>query len=387
MSWTRPAELRAQVQKLWDRGELLAAGEAAFPRRLVLKGPGSDELAQRFDAVRAWIAELQAMPYCRIELRQVAHRVLGANAVPQTAWIDSLDMALAWIGKRREAERYRALCAATAARQPALLSWLARRPLRALELADAWPLLLEVVEWMLKNPRCGLYPRQIDIPGVHSKFIEAHRGTLGELLELVFPAQAIHAAASGASQFNLRYGLRDKPARVRFRVLDDALGILPGTRLADIALDAASFAALAPPARQVFITENEINFLAFPAVPESLVIFGAGYGWDALAQARWLERCVLRYWGDIDTHGYAILDQLRSHFPHTQSLLMDRATLMAHQAAWGRESAPVRHDLPRLSADERALYDELRDNRIQPDLRLEQERIGYGWLEQALRKR
>ena len=100
---------------------------------------------------------------------------------------------------------------------------------------------------------------------------------------------------------------------------------------------------------------------------------------------RWLERCVLRYWGDIDTHGYAILDQLRSRFPHTQSLLMDRATLMAHQAAWGRESAPVRHDLPRLSADERALYDELRDNRIQPDLRLEQERIGYGWLEQALR--
>lgn len=387
MNWTRPADLRAQVQKLWDKGELLAAGEAAFPHRLVLKGPSSDELAQRFDSVRAWIAELQAMPYCRIELRQVAHRVLGANAVPQMAWVDSLDLALAWIGKRREAERYRSLCAATAARRPALLPWLGRRPLRALELAEAWPQLLDVVDWACAHPRCGLYLRQIDIPGVHSKFIEGHRGTLGELLELALPAQAINPEASGAGQFNLRYGFRDKPARIRFRVLDDALAILPGTRQADIALDAASFAALAPPARQVFITENEINFLAFPPVPESLVVFGAGYGWDALAQTRWLERCALRYWGDIDTHGFAILDQLRSRFPHVASLLMDRATLMAHQGAWGTEADQVGHDLPRLDAAERMLYDDLRDNRIQPGLRLEQERIGYAWLEQALLER
>lgn len=385
MSWTRPADLRAQVQKLWDRGELLAGGGTAYPRRLVLKGPSSDELAQRFDSVRSWIAELQAMPYCRIELRQFTHRVLGANSVPQTAWIDSPEMALAWIGKRREAERYLALCAATAQRLPALQAWQARRPLRALELADAWPQLLDVVQWVCDHPRCGLYLRQIDIPGVHSKFIEAHRGTLGELLELALPASAIDMAAAGAPRFHERYGFRDKPARIRFRVLDDSLAILPGTRHADITLDAASFAALAPPARQVFITENEINFLAFPPVEGSLVIFGAGYGWDALAQARWLAHCVLRYWGDIDTHGFAILDQLRSRFPHAASLLMDRATLLAHQDAWGREPDPVRHDLTRLNADEGMLYDDLRDNRIQPGLRLEQERIGYGWLEQALR--
>ena len=33
--------------------------------------------------------------------------------------------------------------------------------------------------------------------------------------------------------------------------------------------------------RRVFITENEINFLAFPRMKEAIVIFGAGYGWDA----------------------------------------------------------------------------------------------------------
>ncbi|HSH27532.1 MAG TPA: DUF3322 domain-containing protein, partial [Wenzhouxiangella sp.] len=55
MSWTTPADVRAQVQKLWNRGLLpaqLVGGEELFPRRINLKGPGSKELAERFDEVR-----------------------------------------------------------------------------------------------------------------------------------------------------------------------------------------------------------------------------------------------------------------------------------------------------------------------------------------------
>ena len=62
MNWTTPAGLRAQVQKLWDKGQLLAClidDEGLFPLRLTLKGPGSAELSERFDEVRAWIAALQ----------------------------------------------------------------------------------------------------------------------------------------------------------------------------------------------------------------------------------------------------------------------------------------------------------------------------------------
>jgi hypothetical protein len=114
------------------------------------------------------------------------------------------------------------------------------------------------------------------------------------------------------------------------------------------------------------------------------VVFGAGYGWDALARAEWLTRCIVHYWGDIDTHGFAILDQLRARFDHVASFLMDRDTLMAHEAHWNHEQDPARHDLPRLTASESALYDELRDNRIRENLRLEQERIGYHWLTGAL---
>ena len=38
----------------------------------------------------------------------------------------------------------------------------------------------------------------------------------------------------------------------------------------------------------------------------------------------------------------------------------------------------------RLTAAERALYDDLRDVRIGRNLRLEQERIGFGWVASAL---
>jgi hypothetical protein len=273
------------------------------------------------------------------------------------------------------------------ARQPLLEPWLIRRPLRALELADVFNRLLDVAAWVQAHPRSGIYLRQVDLPGVHTKFIEAHRGVLAEWLDLLLPSEAVDSARTGLNQFAARYGFRDKPARIRFRVLDDGLGLLPGAHRPDITLDAESFAALDIPVRRVFITENETNFLAFPSVADSLVVFGSGYGWDALAKAQWLGRCPVHYWGDIDTHGFAILDRLRGHFPHVASLLMDRATLMAHQAYWGREDAPVTHDLSRLTPEEGALFDDLRDNRIGPSLRLEQEMIGFTFVEAALRDR
>lgn len=387
MSWTRPTDLRAQLQKLWDRGELLASlvtGESLFPKRLVLKGPTSAEMADRFDEVRAWIGEIRAMPRCRAEMREFKHRIFGANAVPQEAWIDTVEDALALIGKQREVARFTALTDVTRQRQPQLLNWLAKRPLRALELSDEWGRLLEIVVWLQAHPRPDVYLRQVDIPGVHSKFIEAHRGVLIELLDIVLSPEAIDSSASGMSQFAKRYGFRDKPARIRLRVLDPDHALLPGHLVQDITLDAESFARLDSRISQVFITENEINFLAFPPVKDSWVIFGAGYGFEMLRKAEWLSRCRVHYWGDIDTHGFAILDQLRSQFDHVESFLMDRTTLLAFESQWGEEEKQTLRDLPKLGSEEMELYDDLRDNRIRKNLRLEQERIGFGWVESSL---
>ena len=390
-SWTTPADLRRQVQRLWDRGAILRSevtGEALFPKRLVLKRPRAAELHEQFDAARAWSARLRAAPRVRIEMRAFRHRVFGANALPHEAWVDSAGDAVAMIGKGSEVSEFRRLVDLTRARQPSLLAWLARRPLRALELAGDWGLLLDVVDWLRDHPRPGIYLRQMDVPGVHTKFVEGHRGVLGELLDAALPPESIDAHASGAARFARRYGFLGKPAHVRFRILDPARTLLPATddgeRLQDLALDAASFATLGAGISRVLITENEVNFLALPPMKDSMAIFGAGYGFESLERPHWLSRCRLHYWGDIDTHGFAILDALRRRFGHVQSLLMDRGTLLEFESLWGTEDSPIERDLDTLTSEERALYDDLRDNRLGRNLRLEQERIGFGWVKDAL---
>jgi hypothetical protein len=386
VEWTTSGDIKKQVQKLWDSGKILsdlASGNSLFPRRLSFKAPTSAQLADEFGSVRRWIEDLrgnQSKGY-RIVWAELNHRILGRNAVPKEIWIESLEDAIAWIDKQREVDVFRGMLRETGSRCPRLLDWLVRRPLRALEAADVWNKLLDVVHWLTNRPCPGIYLRQVDIPGVDTKFMERWRGVLTELLDLALPPQAIRPEAGGASNFNRRYGFREKPARIRFRIFEP---LFPSGEDQDITVTDDVFASLRLPITRVFITENETNFLAFPRIPRGLLIFGSGYGFGMLAKARWLLECRVYYWGDIDTHGFAILDQLRILLPHAKSILMDRETLLYHRPHWGVEPLQETRDLPRLTGDEAEIYDSLRFNRIAKNLRLEQEHIAFSFVGRAL---
>lgn len=410
-AWTSPADLRARLLREWERGLLpasLVGGPNLFPLRIKLKGPSSRELSDYFGEARSWIsglAEEASSPGYRLETKAIEHRQLGANDVPVAAVFEKPEDALAYIGKRRDAARLTRLAGEIVSSFPELGSWIIKRPLVVLEREADWPALLATLAWFRAHPRSGLYARQIDAPGVHSKFVETHRGLLSELLDIVLPSGTADgstaensATVTGAALFARRYGLRDKPSRVRFRVLDPALRLCVGIarsptelRPEELSLLSEDFARLFPTRDPdwspcVFITENEINFLAFPEVTGSLIIFGSGYGFSALAPAEWLHRCRIHYWGDLDSHGFAILDQLRADFPGAQSLLMDRRTLLEHRELWTSELSPTKAELTRLSSEERELYDDLRFDRLAPALRLEQERIRFSWVESALKE-
>ena len=53
MSWSTAPDLKAQVMRLWERGELLREGLNAatsrFPLRLTLKAPSPDDITRRFE--------------------------------------------------------------------------------------------------------------------------------------------------------------------------------------------------------------------------------------------------------------------------------------------------------------------------------------------------
>lgn len=388
MNWSTPSALQAQLQKLWDKGALLrelAEEESIFPLRLRLSKPRSSELSEDFAQVRDWIVELRSgARLYRIVWRSVQHRILGENELPSEIWVDTLDDALSMIGKRREAKCFQGLLELTEQRLPELKAWLVKRPLKSLDLAGEWDRLLRIVAWMQEHPRPEIYLRQVDLLGVHSKFIESRRAVLAELFDIVLDPAIIDESACGVKGFCSRYGFRDKPQRVRFRILDGSQSLFSTGTDQDISVSKDTFSKLDLPVDLVFITENETNFLTFPLVPRSMVVFGAGYGFDVLATADWLHSRRLFYWGDLDTHGFAILDQFRAHFPQAQSFLMDRDTFRTHKVFWGHEEFPETRVLPRLTSEEGTLYEDLQNDVYGKNLRLEQERIGYSWLRDFL---
>jgi hypothetical protein len=388
MEWTTPADIRMQVERYWNNGVLLSArltGETVFPLRIPLRKPGPQALAERFADVRQWIRQLEEGSKSgrgygyEIDWTNVNHRQLGRNRIPARLSIASERDALALIGRTREADQFQKLAGEILECFPELRAWLVARSLTVLEHGDAWHRILSVLAWFRENPCSSRYVRQIDIPGVDTKFIETRMTLLTDLFGALEPGGS---HSSRELTFEQRFGLRSKQPLVRFRLLDENLYI---GGLSDLAIPAPDFARLAPGARCVFITENETNGLAFPNVAGGLVIFGLGYGLERLGEAPWLRDRPVYYWGDIDTHGFAMLDRLRAFLPHSESLLMDPETLLSHRHFWVTEDQPHLKPLGRLAPAELTLYDDLRYDRLGDRVRLEQERISFSILEKKLR--
>jgi hypothetical protein len=107
-----------------------------------------------------------------------------------------------------------------------------------------------------------------------------------------------------------------------------------------------------------------------------------GYGVGALARLPWVMRAACTYWGDLDTHGFAILSRARLQLPHLESALMDEETLLRHRDLWVTEQDQyATAELPLLTPSEQSVYCGLRQNRWAPNVRLEQERVpwAYAW--------
>jgi len=387
MKWTRPADIKAQIERIWLRGDICRAavgnGEL-FPFSIRLKQPSSRVMQDDLAGTQAWVKEIQTYAqkqHIQLDWQPVNHRYLGRQELPRQLVLDTPLQAARLIGQVMQLKQFMALYKQGIKRLAVLQSWLLQYPLKALELVDAWERVLDLCEWMRLHPNPRIYLRQVDVVGVDSKFIEHHRKVLAQLFDLILPVFAVDDDFSGVAGFARRYGFLDKPTMIRLRPLDGRIALLHSGANQDVMMTAKAFAALHPAVRQqvksLFIIENEINYLAFPDYPNALVIFGSGYGFEAFRLATWMHDCAIYYWGDLDTHGFAILNQLRAMLPHTQSFLMDQQTLLAHRHAWGTEPKQETKDLKYLNAEEAAVYDDLRNNRLTNQLRLEQERIAF----------
>jgi hypothetical protein len=377
--WTRPADVREAVRRKWP--VLLAnflAGQVWEPLSVPLRGPGPAEIGERLADVQAWVAEWDRAGRgpLRVEGKKVGGRLIGTNQIPCRAWLDGYDQAWDFLGARQQVRRLTEIAEQAKGECPRVIGWVERHPVKALALSSSWTYLLATVRWIDERQLTGMYVRQVDVPGVDTKFIDMHKRVLTELLDLQLDPARIDATAP---DFEGRYGFRRKPDYVRLRT---AIGA-PYTELTVRADELA-----APPlgVTRAYIVENEITYLAFPLAPDAIVIFGGGYAVSVLERLDWLVALDLAYWGDLDTHGFAILNRLRHRFPDVRSVLMDRETLLAHQSQWVPEPTPTRAALDLLTPAEQNLYQALVTGAFGPAVRLEQERVNFAWLEQAVRR-
>lgn len=376
--WTRPADVRAAAARKWDSGVLLtrfAAGQEWEPLSFAIRGPSARQMGEHLAEVRRWAAEWAqaAGGPLRVEYKQVGGRHFGSNSIPGRAWLESFDDAWALLSAGPDVRRLTGLI--ESARGTRLIPWLTDHPMRALRLASSWDKLLATVRWIEQRQVPGMYLRQVDVPGVDTKFIERHKGVLAELLDAQLDPSRVTA---GAPDFAGRYGFLRRPGYVRFR--------LPKTFRGFCELSVRTDELTAPPdgVTHAYVIENEITYLAFPVPAGAMVIFGGGYAVPVLEPLAWLASLGVSYWGDIDTHGFAILNRLRHHVPQARSLLMDRATLLDHRDHWITEPSPTAAALDRLDGAESSLYADLITNAYAPSLRLEQERISFSAIRAAM---
>lgn len=375
--WTSVEDIVARLRRRWDDGSLLtghANGDPFEPVEVSLRGPTPASIGDDLAAVQEWVAALDAGrrddSRYELEWKAVGGRKFGRNELPARALIRRRDQAWALLGVTGAVRRFDELLMQSGP-HPKVREWITAHTHRALALAPQLPQLIAAYEWLDAQRRSRRYLREISAPSVDTKFVERHRPELAGML----------GVSSSSSGFISDLGLRLKPALVRLRP-SPSLG-LPAA-LTELAVRAPELARLDVRPRVAIIVENEISYLSVEIPQDGIVLWGKGFDVDNVGRLPWLGGADVVYWGDIDTHGFAILDRLRAWLPNTRSVLMDRKTLLEHRDRWVTEDRPARSALTRLTVDELSLYTDLVEGRLGDGVRLEQERIDWGWVKRSL---
>jgi hypothetical protein len=376
--WTTPDDIAARVRRRWDDGSLLrdyANGEPFESIEISLRVPKPAQIGDDVAAARDWVAGLDAgrrdNTRYALEWKSVGGRQIGRNAVPVRAVISSHEQASALLGVGAAVRRFDDLLALVH-EHPRIREWIVANPHRALTLAPEMPRLIAAYEWLDEHRQSQRYLREISAPGVDTKFAERRRSDLAGML-------GVSASATG---FLADLGLRSKPTFVRLRPAQ-SLG-LPGP-ITELAVRSEELAQLEVQPRVALVIENEITYLTAEVPEDGTVIWGKGFEVDNVGRLPWLAGADVAYWGDIDTHGFAILDRLRAWLPTARSALMDRETLLVHRDRWVTEDRPATSVLTRLTPAEHGLYRELVEDGLGDRVRLEQERIDWNWAKKRLR--
>jgi hypothetical protein len=391
----RPESVREFLARRYEnQRRIWLRGEGQWPLIIALGCPTESEAQEQMQGTLAWVSSWRGWQGAgEIIWGERRWRSIGTQSVPERLILNSPDEVAEWIEEterwRRARDRYHRF----RTRWPALAVSLTRYFDVLADYPDAdIDRLYDILSWLESHPKSNLYPRQLPVSGLDTKWLESRKALIVDLLNTLSTVDdcprsdsMLLAGASNAGEFYRVCGLRPLPTTVRALILDAELRRRVGG-FRDLAVRVDELSTSGFGAKRVYIIENVQTALAFEDLPDSIAIVGLGYGVDVLAGFDWLRESDCIYWGDIDTHGLAILSRAREFLPSVESFMMDEATLLRYRALWSVERDQVGADeLPNLNSTERDLFEGLRQQRWGSNVRLEQERIDWGNAWRALR--
>ena len=379
-----PSEIKKKAQRKY--AAFLAStitGEPFFPFRLPV-----GRLPKDYATLNRAVPELmahskEALGYgYTLERRTRNTRSYGEQSLPEQIYIESEQDYLKLLRKEKEFSQFKLDVALIRAEMPELSQWICDNPIEIVRNSGQWPDLLKVCQYFQQHPTPNLYIRELPIR-VHTKFVEQNKKVLRSLLEEILPEeQLISTEGEKEYLFERRFSLRYPESLIRLRILDPALKESRGLPASDMSFTISEFNQLPLASSRCFITENIMPFLTLPYLENGIAIFGGGYAVNRLRNADWLLSCPIFYWGDVDVDGFRILSLVRSHFPHTQSVLMDGKTFEHFQSFAVNVETTASEPLEHLTEKEQTLYAQL----TLQNQRLEQERIDQSYVNQSLRQ-
>lgn len=349
------------------------AGSGTWPLVTSLGCPTEAEAQLQRDSVRDWVLAWRSLQGPgKLVWSERRWPALGPQSLPDKLVLDDAQSLAAWIGEEGRWGRACLRHQQIVSRWAALATRLARHYDALADYSDQDMLRLEaLLSWIEVNPRSSLYPRQIPLAGMDTKWLEVRTPLVTDLVA------ALQAEDADSNGFHQRCGLKEVPHIVRLRLLDESLRERVGG-LGDIAAPISEIAALRLSISRAYIVENVQTGLCFGDRSGSIVFMGLGYGVSSLGRLPWLADAECIYWGDLDTHGFAILNRLRACLPRVVSVLMDESTLLRNRDLWVEEKEQhSASELPLLTAAEQAVYQGLKQHRWGFNVRLEQERIAW----------
>ena len=369
-----PDDIRKLLDRRWVncRSDWLA-GDGEWPLQLTLGHPIQSDVQQQMDAVRDWVQAWQRVSVTdNVEWQERQWSSLGRQLVPVRLALGSPDDIARWVGEEMPWRLARSRFQILVERWPLIARRLARQ-YEVLSVYDEqdFERLIRMLAWLHDHPNSNLFPRQLPVAGLDTKWLESRKPMIAELLA------ALRGIDGPSSDFWQCCGLRPLPNLVRIGLLDPILRDRVGG-VRDLSAPIEELSRLDLPAKYVFIVENLQTGLAFEDLDSTIVVMGLGYGVDALRHFSSIQRASAFYWGDIDTHGFAILSRARQYLPGLQSIMMDEATLLRYrELVVDEKSQHGSEALPNLNDSELAVYRNLKQQTWGFQVRLEQERIPW----------